>query len=54
VAWTAIDAAHAGFTVRVVADATRASEPNGSPDAAWKAMRDAGVERVDPHRVVGS
>ena len=43
VAWSAIDAAKLGFTVRVIEDATRAIDLNGSRAAAREAMRAAGV-----------
>ena len=43
VAWSAIDAAKLGFTVRVIEEATRAIDLNGSRAAAREAMRAAGV-----------
>lgn len=43
VAWSAIDAARLGFTVRVVESATRAIDLNGSRDQARTQMRQAGV-----------
>ena len=43
VAWSAIDAAKLGFTARVIEDATRAIDLNGSREAAREAMRAAGV-----------
>jgi nicotinamidase/pyrazinamidase len=46
VAWTAIDARKAGFNTYVIDDATRAIDLNGSLAAAWKSMKDAGVERI--------
>jgi nicotinamidase/pyrazinamidase len=46
VAWTAIDARKAGFKTYVIEDATRAIDLNGSLAAAWKSMKDAGVERI--------
>jgi nicotinamidase/pyrazinamidase len=46
VAWTAIDARKAGFTVYVVEDATRAIDLNGSLAAAWKEMSSKGVKRI--------
>ncbi|MGJ8645538.1 MAG: bifunctional nicotinamidase/pyrazinamidase [Marinomonas colpomeniae] len=46
VAWTAIDAADAGFKTAVVEDACRAIDLNGSLAAAWKAMDKAGVDRL--------
>lgn len=46
VAWSAIDAAKLGFTVRVIEDATRAIDLNGSRAAAREAMRAAGVTLI--------
>ena len=46
VAWTAMDARTAGFTVYVIEDATRAIDLNGSLAAAWKAMVAKGVKRI--------
>jgi nicotinamidase/pyrazinamidase len=46
VAWTAIDARRSGFRALVVEDACRAIDTEGSLEAAWKSMRDAGVERI--------
>ena len=46
VAWTAIDARKAGFTVYVIEDATRAIDLNGSLAAAWKQMAAKGVKRI--------
>jgi nicotinamidase/pyrazinamidase len=46
VAWSALDARKAGFTVYVIEDATRAIDLNGSLAAAWKQMADAGVRRI--------
>ena len=46
VAWSAIDAAHLGFRVRVIEDACRAIDLDGSLAAARDAMRRAGV-RLD-------
>ena len=43
VAWSAIDAAKLGFGVRVIEDATRAIDLNGSRKAAQDNMRAAGV-----------
>ena len=44
VAWSAIDAAKLGFTVRVIEGATRAIDLDGSRDKARADMRAAGVE----------
>ncbi len=46
VAWSAIDAAKLGFTVRVIEEATRAIDLNGSRAAAREAMRAAGVTLI--------
>jgi len=44
VAWTAIDAANAGFNASVIEDATRAIDLNGSLDTAWDNMGKVGEE----------
>jgi len=46
VAWTAIDAAHAGFKVYVVDDACRGIDINGSIAKAWQDMTAAGVKKI--------
>lgn len=46
VAWTALDAAAAGFDTAVVEDACRAIDLDGSLMAAWAAMTAAGVRRI--------
>jgi nicotinamidase/pyrazinamidase len=46
VAWTAVDARHAGLTTYVVEDACRAIDVNGSLAKAWADMTAAGVERI--------
>ncbi len=46
VAWSALDAAAAGFEAYVVEDACRAIDTQGSLDRAWQAMSEAGVGRV--------
>ncbi|WBU56714.1 bifunctional nicotinamidase/pyrazinamidase [Paracoccus sediminicola] len=46
VAWSAIDAAKLGFGVRVIEDATRAIDLNGSRKAAQDNMRAAGVTLI--------
>ncbi|WP_395702118.1 bifunctional nicotinamidase/pyrazinamidase [Aquabacterium sp.] len=46
VAWTAMDARKLGFEVYVVEDACRAIDLNGSLAAAWKAMGEKGVKRI--------
>jgi nicotinamidase/pyrazinamidase len=47
VAWTAIDARHAGLNVYVVDDACRGIDINGSIAAAWKDMTAAGVKKIE-------
>lgn len=46
VAWTAIDARHAGLTTYVVEDACRGIDVGGSLAKAWADMKAAGVERI--------
>ena len=46
VSWSAQDAASADLTVSVIEDACRGIDLDGSVDAAWKAMADAGVARI--------
>ncbi|MBI4292887.1 MAG: bifunctional nicotinamidase/pyrazinamidase [Betaproteobacteria bacterium] len=46
VAWTALDARKFGFQSIVIEDACRAIDVEGSLEAAWKAMRAAGVKRI--------
>ena len=46
VAWTALDARKAGFTVYVVEDACRGIDLKGSVAAAWKSMSAKGVKRI--------
>jgi nicotinamidase/pyrazinamidase len=46
VAWSALDAAQAGFTVHVVEEACRAIDLGGSLAKAWSDMRTAGIERI--------
>jgi nicotinamidase/pyrazinamidase len=46
VAWTAIDARKAAFETYVVEDACRGINLNGSLAAAWKAMENNGVRRI--------
>jgi len=45
VAWTALDARKFGLAAVVLEDACRAIDNAGSLDAAWRAMRKAGVKR---------
>jgi len=46
VAWTAIDARHAGLNVYVVDDACRGIDINGSVAKAWDDMTAAGVKKI--------
>lgn len=46
VAWSAIDSANLGFKTYVVQDACQGIDLNGSLEAAWQAMQDAGVQRI--------
>jgi nicotinamidase/pyrazinamidase len=46
VAWTAVDARHAGLTTYVVEDACRAIDVNGPLAKAWADMTVAGVRRI--------
>jgi nicotinamidase/pyrazinamidase len=46
VAWTAIDARHAGLNVYVVDDACRGIDINGSIAKAWDDMTAAGVKKI--------
>ena len=47
VAWTAIDARHAGLNVYVVDDACRGIDINGSVAKAWDDMTKAGVKKIE-------
>jgi nicotinamidase/pyrazinamidase len=51
VAWSALDARKLGFDVRVIEDACRAIDTQGSLAAAWNEMLAAGVERVCSERL---
>jgi len=46
VAWTAMDARHAGLTTYVVEDACRGIDINGSMTKAWKDMTAAGDKKI--------
>ena len=47
VAYSALDGREQGFEVFVVEDACRGIDLDGSVDAAWSRMTDAGVKRID-------
>ncbi len=46
VSWSAIDARRAGLDVWVIEDACRGIDLNGSLDASWQSMAEAGVKRI--------
>jgi nicotinamidase/pyrazinamidase len=46
VAWSALDARKAGFTVAVIEDATRGIDTGGSLARSWQDMTEAGVRRL--------
>jgi nicotinamidase/pyrazinamidase len=47
VQWTALDARKLGFKTYVIEDACRGIDINGSVAAAWRAMSDSGVIRIE-------
>ncbi len=47
VAWTALDGARAGFDVRVIEDASRAIDLDGSLARAWSDLAAAGARRIE-------
>lgn len=51
VAWSAVDSRRFGFDARVIEDACRAIDAQGSLEAAWKDMLAAEVERVRSERL---
>ena len=53
VAWTAVDAAKAGFKTAEIEDACRAIDLNGSLQNAWKMMTEAGVKRLQSEDIIG-
>jgi nicotinamidase/pyrazinamidase len=53
VAFSALDAAAAGFETFVIDDACRAINANGSLDAAWKRMAAAGIRRIHSSDILG-
>ncbi len=54
VAWTAIDAAKAGFETYIIEDASRAIDTMGSLAAALGSMEAAGVKRVTSCAILGA
>jgi nicotinamidase/pyrazinamidase len=53
VAWTALDAAEAGFETYLVEDASRAIDTNGSLERARQDLRAAGVHTIKSDEIVG-
>lgn len=53
VAWSALDARRAGFTVYVVEDACRGIDANGSLAKAWEDMTRAGVKKIQSSEIDG-
>ena len=53
VAYSALDGREQGFEVFVIEDACRGIDLEGSVDAAWRRMTDAGVKRVDSRALAG-
>ncbi len=53
VAYSALDGREQGFEVFVVEDACRGIDLDGSVDAAWRRMTDAGVKRIDSRALAG-
>ena len=49
VAWTALDARRCGFATYVIEDACRGIDSQGSLTAAWTAMLQAGVGKINSH-----
>lgn len=53
VAYSALDGREQGFEVFVIEDACRGIDLEGSVDAAWRRMTDAGVKRIDSRALAG-
>ena len=53
VAYSALDGRKEGFEVFVIEDACRGIDLEGSVDAAWQQMTEAGVERIDSRALGG-
>ena len=53
VAWTAMDAEHAGFQTFVIDDASRGIDAKGSLAAAWARMQAAGVRKIEAREILG-
>ena len=53
VAYSALDGRREGFEIIVIDDACRGIDLEGSVEAAWRQMTDAGVERIDSRELAG-
>lgn len=53
VAYSALDGRREGFEIIVIDDACRGIDLEGSVEAAWQQMTDAGVERIDSRKLAG-
>ncbi|MCE2493933.1 MAG: bifunctional nicotinamidase/pyrazinamidase [Alphaproteobacteria bacterium] len=53
VAYSALDGRREGFEIIVIDDACRGIDLEGSVEAAWQQMTDAGVERIDSRELAG-
>ena len=53
VAYSALDGRREGFEIIVIDDACRGIDLEGSVEAAWRHMTDAGVERIDSRELAG-
>jgi nicotinamidase/pyrazinamidase len=53
VAWSALDARRMGFDTFVLDDASRGIDAEGSLAAAWSAMEEAGVSKINSNDLVG-
>ena len=52
VAWSALDARKLGFNARVIEDASRGIDLNGSLQKAWAQMEQAGVGRIQSKEII--
>jgi nicotinamidase/pyrazinamidase len=54
VAWTAVDAAGAGFETYLIEDASRPIDTNGSLEKAWRELEAAGVRVITSEQITGA
>jgi nicotinamidase/pyrazinamidase len=54
VAWTAADAAGAGFETYLIEDASRPIDTNGSLEKAWRELEAAGVRVITSEQITGA